>query len=102
MSEFKQSRSSCGCATFAHSAPLRGYAFGLAGIKANQNGSNQIKPNQTKSNLHCEVQGSKLKNRSRNWAGRGRRRTGEGGPVKPSQTQSNRVKPRGDYDYDYD
>jgi hypothetical protein len=35
---------SCGCATFAS---FRGYALGLPGIKANQTGSNQIKPNQT-------------------------------------------------------
>jgi hypothetical protein len=51
MSEFKQSRSSCGCAAFAPFVLFRGCFACFAGIKPDRGESSEIKPNQTKSNL---------------------------------------------------
>ena len=74
-------RRSYGCAT---SASYRCYAFGLPGIKPNQTGSNQIKPNQT-----CRGGGA---SKFDLLVGKdGGRRTARS--VKPRQTESNRIKP---------
>jgi len=68
-------RRCCGCATFAS---YRGSALDLAGIKANQTKSNQIK---LAERLACPEIGHS--------GARGRRNAAWSSPIKPGQTQSN-------------